>query len=52
MKYSKKAIIEVTSMDSGKTERMTRAEFDKRFGVEEGKEILAGYAPHIVAVEV
>jgi hypothetical protein len=45
-------LIEVTSTDTGYTKRVSRREFDEHFGVAEGKEILAGYLPNIVAVEI
>jgi hypothetical protein len=47
---TKAKMVEVTSLDIGKTERMTLAAFYRLFGKDEGKEILAGYLPHIVAV--
>jgi hypothetical protein len=49
------AKIEVTTfntLNQSVTEVLTRAKFDKKFGKAEGKEILAGYLPHIVAVEI
>lgn len=42
--------VEVTSMDTGVTRVMTLAQFYKYFGKAEGKEILAGYLPHILAI--
>ncbi len=47
-----KKMIEVTSCDSGNTKRMTPSEFRKTYGTEESKEILKGYLPHLIAVEV
>jgi len=51
-KVTNKTVIEVTSMDSGKTSHMSGKEFFEHFGELEGQEILEGYAPHIVAVPV
>ena len=45
-------MIEVTIIETGHTETLTRKEFFKRFGKAEGQEILAGYLPHIVAIEL
>lgn len=45
-------MIEVTSMDSGKTKQMTKREFFKHFGKDMGAGILSGEWPHIVAVEI
>ncbi len=44
--------IEVTAVETGKTRVMTHQQFFKTFGKREGKEILAGYAPNVVAVAV
>jgi hypothetical protein len=41
----------VTSVDTGVTVVMTRSEAHKLFGRVEFKEILAGYLPHLIAVE-
>lgn len=46
------SIIEVTNCENGYSRKMTRKEFDAIFGKEEGKELLAGYHPAVVAVEV
>jgi hypothetical protein len=43
-------MIEVTYIDTGITVIMTKKDFNKTFGKDEAKEILAGYLPHIVAV--
>ena len=43
---------EVTSVDTGVTVVMTRSEAHKLFGRVEFKEILAGYLPHLIAVEI
>lgn len=43
---------EVTSVDTGRTKYMTQAQAEAFFGKVEFKEILDGYLPHIVAVEV
>lgn len=45
-------LFEVTFIDNGKTVRWSEAECRKTFGKDEWKEVKAGYAPHIVAVEV
>lgn len=44
--------IEVTSIDTGKTEIMSKKEFFETFGKDEGKEILKGHSPNIVAIEL
>lgn len=44
--------IQVTFVDNGTTVEMTKQECYDEFGVEEFKEILLGYAPHIVAVDL
>ena len=43
---------EVTFCDSAQTYRWTLAECQEHFGKDEFKEVLAGYAPHIVAVKL
>lgn len=43
---------EITWIDSGKTVYWSKAKAEKHFGKAEFKEILEGYLPHIVAVEV
>jgi hypothetical protein len=43
---------EVTSVDTGVTVVMTQSEAYKRFGRAEFKEILLGYLPHLIAVEI
>jgi hypothetical protein len=45
-------MVQVTFIDNGRILTLTRAEFDKQFGVKEGVEILAGYDPTIHAVEM
>lgn len=45
-------MIEVTNIENGHTEILTRKQFFQRFGKAEGQEILAGYLPHIVAIEL
>lgn len=45
-------VFEVTSVDTGKTVYWTESRCRKHFGRDEWKEIKAGYAPHIVAVDV
>ena len=43
---------EIYFCDSGKTVVWTCAKCEKEFGKAEFEEILAGYAPHIVAIEL
>ena len=43
---------EITSLDTGWTRIMTRAEAERLFGRDEFAEIVAGYLPNIVAVQV
>jgi len=43
---------EIFYVDTGKTVYLTYKQCCDQFGEEEFKEILCGYAPHIVAVEV
>jgi len=43
---------EVTCCDTGKTIVLTHKEMVEKFGKVEFKEILKGYLPHLVAVEV
>ena len=44
-------MITVYNTETGKTNWFTQKEFDEYFGKDEGKEILAGYAPHLVATK-
>ncbi len=44
--------VEVYSVDSGKTTCYSKQGFFKEFGKVEGKEILQGHLPNLVAVEV
>lgn len=43
---------EVTFIDTGRTERWSLRKCEKVFGAAEFREILQGYLPHIVAVEL
>jgi len=43
---------EVTNVDTGVTVVMTQSEAHEMFGRAEFKEILAGYLPHLIAVEI
>jgi uncharacterized membrane protein (DUF373 family) len=43
---------EVTCCDTGKTVVLTLKEAVKKFGKNEFKEIVAGYLPHLIAVEL
>ena len=43
---------EVTSVETGVTVVMTEKEAIKRFGKAEFKEILKGYLPHLIAVQL
>lgn len=47
-----KNYIEVTSVETGVTKVMSRVKFFNKFGKSEGREILKGYLPNIVAVRV
>lgn len=44
--------IELTFIDTGKTVEWTKEQCQEHFGVEEFDEILQGYAPHIVAIDL
>ncbi len=50
VKVTNNTNIQVTLIDNGKTLNMTGKEFFSHFGKNEGKEILEGFAPHVVAV--
>jgi len=43
---------EVTFIEAGNTYTWTLAKCQRYFGKDEFKEVLAGYAPHIVAVKL
>jgi hypothetical protein len=43
---------EVTSVDTGKTHVMTQKAAEQMFGKVEFKEIVAGYLPNVIAVQV
>ena len=45
-------IIELTNLDTGRTEYITYSEAVKRFGKGEFEEMLQGYAPNYVAIQV
>lgn len=45
-------VFEVTACETGNTFELTRAECEEHFGVEEFEEIVQGYHPSIVAVEI
>lgn len=45
-------LYEVYSVDSGKSHRYTQREAERLFGKIEFKEIVSGYLPNLVAVEV
>jgi hypothetical protein len=49
---NKNSVIEVYSVDTGKTSRQSLLDFFTEFGENEGLEILEGYSPNIVAVAV
>ena len=51
-KVTNQTTIEVTFIDNGSRVIMLGKEFFEYFGQLEGREILEGYAPHIVAVPV
>jgi len=45
-------LFEITSVDTGKSWKMTLAECEKQFGVQEFDEIRQGFLPHIVCIEL
>ena len=45
-------MVQVTWIETGVSRTMWRGDFFETFGADEGKEVLAGMLPHIVAVEI
>jgi len=45
-------VFEITSIDTGKTRRLTEPQARKLFGRDEWQEIKAGYLPHLAVMDV